>query len=418
MQDLVEKVKVDYWEEDIFRNRENISLKLSKMLNDIETPYILNIDAPWGTGKTFFIERWIKDLKKENKKVVFFNAWENDYDDLFLARFFKEILKQLEVDKDDELTKATTKMLLRITMSIGSNILKKMTGVDSEKISDIISEEYSNYIDKEYNNEFIEYQKKLKEKINNKDTLYIFIDELDRCKPDYALKILEIVKHLLSIHNIIIIISSNNYELANALSVLYGEKYDSYGYLERIFNFTLKFDFNKNIDLYIKSKRSLYLPNALIKDKILGYSYNELFTKVDDILIVALSVFKLSLREIEKMLKKISTRIILEEKDRIDLYILFLEEIISLKYNKTLINSDLIKIANEFNKMINDEKANVFIRYIASAFKMYLMNIEYRKNNIISEYKMENYTKNVNMQDYLKKLNDMIFNQLEYIKIM
>tara|TARA_Y100001968_G_C18861556_1_gene482850 strand:+ start:248 stop:565 length:318 start_codon:yes stop_codon:yes gene_type:complete len=72
--------------------------------------FVLNIDSPWGYGKTFFLDRWKTDLENEDYLVLTFNAWENDYSKDPLLSFLSEISSQLAQKlKDDREVKWTPK---------------------------------------------------------------------------------------------------------------------------------------------------------------------------------------------------------------------------------------------------------------------------------------------------------------------
>ncbi len=70
--------------------------------------------------------------------------------------------------------------------------------------------------------------------------LIVLIDELDRCRPTYAVDFLEVVKHLLSVDNVVYVFAMNRPELAHAVSGCYGPKFDGNGYLRRFFDIEFK----------------------------------------------------------------------------------------------------------------------------------------------------------------------------------
>lgn len=61
----------------------------------------------------------------------------------------------------------------------------------------------------------------------------IAIDELDRCRPLYAIELLEAAKHLFSVNNIVFVLATNRSELGHSIKAVYGEKFDSQEYLKR-----------------------------------------------------------------------------------------------------------------------------------------------------------------------------------------
>jgi hypothetical protein len=72
--------------------------------------------------------------------------------------------------------------------------------------------------------------------------MYVFIDELDRCRPTYAIELLETVKHLFEIKGIVFVIATNTDQLQHSIKVVYGQGFDANRYLYRFFQrtYTLK----------------------------------------------------------------------------------------------------------------------------------------------------------------------------------
>ena len=72
--------------------------------------------------------------------------------------------------------------------------------------------------------------------------IFILIDELDRCRPDYAISLLEIVKHIFDIKNFVFIIATDTDQLQHSIKNVYGNDFSANDYLGRFFHrrFTLK----------------------------------------------------------------------------------------------------------------------------------------------------------------------------------
>lgn len=66
--------------------------------------------------------------------------------------------------------------------------------------------------------------------------LVIFIDELDRCNPAFAIKLLERIKHYFSNSRITFVFSVNVAELQHAIRSHYGSEFDASRYLDRFFD--------------------------------------------------------------------------------------------------------------------------------------------------------------------------------------
>jgi hypothetical protein len=67
--------------------------------------------------------------------------------------------------------------------------------------------------------------------------MFVFVDELDRCRPDYAVRLLEGVKHLFDAPAVCFIFSTNLKQLAASTQAIYGSNFDATRYLKRFFNF-------------------------------------------------------------------------------------------------------------------------------------------------------------------------------------
>ena len=66
--------------------------------------------------------------------------------------------------------------------------------------------------------------------------LVVVIDELDRCRPSYAIELLEVAKHLFTVDHIVFALAVNRAELAQSVRALYGASFDAKGYLRRFFD--------------------------------------------------------------------------------------------------------------------------------------------------------------------------------------
>ncbi len=73
------------WADDVL-GREQIASRLTNLIRNQSLPFVISIHGQWGTGKTFLLKRWQKDLENRGFKAIYFNAWEDDFcDDPLLA---------------------------------------------------------------------------------------------------------------------------------------------------------------------------------------------------------------------------------------------------------------------------------------------------------------------------------------------
>ena len=243
------------FENDLLNRREPIAA-LTNIISSIDGPCVLAVDAPWGAGKTTFLKIWEQQLRNEKFPVVSFNAWETDFsDDPFIA-LSQAILQELEQYKDESLQASVIKfgkLARAVVRATAPAAIKATTGgfVDVGALLDLGKEIHEEL--KSNNSERITtYQeaRRLLESLRQtlqvvaddltetKDgkPLVIVVDELDRCRPSYAVELLETAKHVFSVDHVVFILAVNRSELAHSVRALYGTKFDAVGYLNRFFD--------------------------------------------------------------------------------------------------------------------------------------------------------------------------------------
>lgn len=263
---MLQKSKT-FAEDDLF-GREPYAKSLEKMIlnsgqyhrNDDMKAYAIAIDSPWGTGKSVFLEKFENMLQKdcpETIRVVHYNAWQNDFwknafepfaNAIFQSDWFQ---KTIESDAFD----SAAKRLLGAAKNVGLAFLKAQLSsiVDIETLvksgNGVIdalkdnTEQPSYSISKEYG-DYTKSLKRLQETMESflKEALpggklVIVIDELDRCRPTFAVDTLEIVKHIMDVSNVVYLFALDVEQLGAAVKQVYGANTDATGYLMRFFSY-------------------------------------------------------------------------------------------------------------------------------------------------------------------------------------
>lgn len=221
---------------------------LAKNLTDIcetlsESGAVLALDGEWGAGKTTFVRMWRQMLEDNNYQTIYFNAWNSDFqDDPFIALMaeLNNVFNTFEGFKDVVVSGA--KIGLKMVGEIAKGVVKKTTGIDTDAIKSGIDEAVGLCYDRmsDYQNKkvgLLEFRDKLSEFVasqNNEKPVFFFIDELDRCNPHFAVKLLERVKHLFEVPNIIFVLAVNIDQLQYAVQGFYGSSnIDGKQYLKR-----------------------------------------------------------------------------------------------------------------------------------------------------------------------------------------
>ncbi len=370
-------------QEDKLNRTEEIEYLTRYLLNRYklkpEESFILNINAKWGQGKTYFLKSMQKHLEKKHK-VIYFDTWKNDFTKEPLLAFMAQIDDDLKEYQDKSknaksIFKVTWKNSLPLILSI---LAKKGTGFSIEELleqskdeeteetdnttKDEIQNAVSSLVSKatevalqEHNNlkqSIIEFEKNvssLLEEIKKKNELplFILIDELDRCRPNYAIELLENIKHIFDIPKLIFIIATDSEQLSHSINAVYGQNFASEKYLKRFFHqeYTLK-----EPDRY---KYCEYLLEDLKDNEIFFNPLNQNYHPEKNLNVVLFQLlsnsFELSLRDIEQSINMLlNITLTWDKKEKIHLaFILFF---IMLKQKKN----------NLFYTNINDYDYNFF----------------------------------------------------------
>ena len=240
----------DPFQFDLLGRREPIEI-LTQLIGSIEGPAVLSVDAAWGNGKTTFLQMWAQHLRNQEFPIVEFNAWESDFcGDPFLA-LSERITNGLEghspsVKQNILKTKEVAKQILRHTVPavirVGTAGILDIGPVFEKEIGQALASVAKDRLAayEEAKQSIADFRESLQGMADGlwKEyrPLVVMIDELDRCRPSYAVEFLEVAKHLFSADRIVFILAVNRSELAHSVNALYGEGFDAQGYLSRFFD--------------------------------------------------------------------------------------------------------------------------------------------------------------------------------------
>jgi len=256
----------------------------------IKGAYVVNVQAEWGFGKTFFMERFFQQLSQEHP-AVFINAWKSDFtDDPYTAviseieQFFRnavgtdgeknsplkaafEVVKSNAAkifwmglkgglkrgarwaigeatDEIVELVQSHTPDNASAVAEVGDGAEAQLIEVTDEIIDAFAAKRIKDFQEaKESLDNFRDSMAVMLQAYANVSNekhlpLFVFVDELDRCRPPYAIAMLERIKHLFDIDNVVFLISTDTKQLAHSINGVYGAGFDSQRYLQRFFNRT------------------------------------------------------------------------------------------------------------------------------------------------------------------------------------
>jgi len=270
------------WSEDVLdrkplANYLTRSLKAQSVsLATIERGLTVALDGDWGSGKSFFVTNWCNDLRAAGHPVVYFDAWENDIGDEAAVSLMAAILSELRTclpkgdvvaTKARQLRKDSIKKLRRALMPAAGlvlkGILKKTTSIAVDELVEVFVEsngkegedssvKVDDILDDLFEKALLEHDSRKQElaafKVSLADLLnlvcgneknkplFVFVDELDRCRPSYAIKLLEEIKHIFGVKDVVYVVSTNIDQLQSSVRAVYGAEFDGRRYLRRLFN--------------------------------------------------------------------------------------------------------------------------------------------------------------------------------------
>lgn len=251
-------LKGEPYENDLLENRKKFGDTLINFINMVEDGCVIAIDAKWGEGKTTFAKWWAKDLEDVHVPI-YFNAFANDINNEPLLAITKVIFTKLDdakkfsketSDAFKKLSEELIPALLSLSAISAATIAFGPEGAVSSSIATSGIKTIGNFV-KNYLNK--EKQKSLEELIfnfknsleiitsqlflNNQKKLVFIIDELDRCRPTYAVEVIEKIKHLFSVAGVIWVLVLNKDQMEKSIKHIYGT-IDTNEYLTKFIDVT------------------------------------------------------------------------------------------------------------------------------------------------------------------------------------
>lgn len=287
----------------------NIDLfRFASILNSVEDACSIAIDGNWGSGKTFFVKQVkmvmdahncyiTSDASKDRDEIVairkkllgnnaidldpqvcvYYDAWENDNDSDPVMSLVYTILSHVNADfslKNTDFIKVGASIIEAFSGRNWTQMVEALRGdspVDAIKTQKDIKKQVDDFL-----------ESLLPEKGNR---LVVFIDELDRCKPSYAVRLLERIKHYFDHDRITFVFSVNTKELHHTIKKHYGDDFDGSRYLDRFF------------DLRVT------LPPPNLEDFYRSLNFNNTYYTYDMICDAVIKTYNFELREIAKYLR-------------------------------------------------------------------------------------------------------------------
>lgn len=298
--------------------RNNSIYNFLNLVYSIDTKCTISIDGEWGTGKTFFVKqveyiinllndenfeetdveivKMLDKIKKKlsekdidstkNTRAIYYNACEYDYFDDPIITIIADIIKNnsnININNPDKKSSLAEKIDNWISsFKLGFSYQTKSGDAIGIELQKQKSEPSNSILDNILNSKTIEENfKQLLEEllVESSNRLIIFIDELDRCNPGFAVKLLEKIKYFFNDKRFIFVFSTNLNQLQHTIEKCYGNNFNGAYYLQKFFDYQLelpKIDVNKYINyriMLIPKNSSAYV-DEIIREVLKYENYN------------------------------------------------------------------------------------------------------------------------------------------------
>jgi hypothetical protein len=240
--------------------------------------HVINLNSPWGSGKSFFLERFRRHLER-NHVVAFIDAWKFDYVDdpllpvidAFQVEFQRYQTKALE-DKVEAFKRKAAAIVGAIVAGAAKQAARRMIGNAVDEIAEHFKGENSTAaaaaeaglnegldrlteagaveasgfaVARRLVEDFRDALQELAASIQSIEgklsPLIVLVDELDRCRPSYAIQMLERIKHLFGVPGVVFILATDTNELQHSIKAIYGQDFDAKTYMRRFFDTAYEF---------------------------------------------------------------------------------------------------------------------------------------------------------------------------------
>lgn len=256
------KIYEQGFDADDILDRAPFGRQLSDFVERVEQPLVIAIDGEWGCGKSFFLKRWVGAHTLQNEgtaTTVYFDAFEHDFLDDPLTSILGVMSERFEgeeqptgtLQKIKETAFKFAKPAFRIGIGLatagGTEAVGAAMGGAIKAASEELQDSAENYWKKEEGKRaaMAAFKTSLaeltapEEEDGEPNKIIIVIDELDRCRPDYALQILEIMKHFFAVPHVHFVLGVNLTQLENSVHARYGSNMDARLYLQKFITLTM-----------------------------------------------------------------------------------------------------------------------------------------------------------------------------------
>jgi hypothetical protein len=211
-----------------------------------ELPYVISVEGDFGTGKTHFITRFCEYVKDDGISAVYIDAFRYCYLDPFFC-ITKQLTSHFKKDEKSNLWEKVLNLVeccgVSVNLPLGFN-----AKLDLKQFFESSTE-----------NAMQDFKQGLQKVIGERKSkqLVLIIDELDRCPPNFSIRLLETLRHFFDIEGLFTILSLNYKYFIQSLKGVYGSTFGDDGSDEHY------------IDKFVDSRIPMYVSTEYEYEKIL-----------------------------------------------------------------------------------------------------------------------------------------------------
>lgn len=311
--------------QDLF-GRKNFGVALANIVKNSTDPLVISLDGNWGEGKSTFVKSWQTILDKEGVPNIYIDAFASDYvDDAFMvvagaiteyvSTHAPEKKSKEFVDKAKNVGAHVLSLSAKIGIrAISAGVIKDTDLQDFSKIGDDISKDISSSAEKYIKDRLINHKAERQSverfksflstipaglKVPSENPLTVIIDELDRCRPSFAVEMLEKIKHLFSVPNVNFLLVINKAQLQESIKSTYGVNINAHTYLQKFITIEATLPKKKGRDGDIAKYCNYLLDQYEIKDGDLSEYFVAIGTQLN-----------CSLRELERVFSNLAVMLL------------------------------------------------------------------------------------------------------------
>lgn len=225
---------------------------LSALVAKATSPAVIAVDGPWGCGKTHFLKLWVASHKKsgpDRPEPVYIDALAEDYLDDPMMMLVSAISRCVPSEKAslEQVKKyglGLTKVAAKLGLAAATGGVAALAGPVIDAITAQAASETEKLMDGIWQREegraqaMAKFREALKA-LAQPHGLVVIVDELDRCRPDYALSILEVMKHAFSVPGVTFVLGVRLEALQSSVRKRYGYDLDAAEYLQKFYTFAV-----------------------------------------------------------------------------------------------------------------------------------------------------------------------------------